>query len=128
MLTDRIHDHRTLLVAASVLGLLGQAGLWLLPGAAPWLWAVVLGFGQGAAFSLGLVLMVDYAATPAASARLAGMAFFCSYTVASLGPATMGAVRDRTGGFGAVWMALTLLMLAQIALAWFLRPGLRQVA
>ncbi len=127
VLTDRIHDHRTLLVAASVLGLLGQAGLWLAPGAAPWVWATVLGFGQGASFSLGLVLMVDYAQTPAASARLAGMAFFFSYGIASLGPATMGALRDATGGFQAVWMTLTLLMVGQIAVSAVLRPGLRRV-
>lgn len=126
-LTDRVHDRRVLLVASSVLGLAGQAGLWLAPGGAPWLWAVVLGLGQGAAFALGLVLMVDYAATPAASSRLAGMAFLFSYGLASLGPATMGAVRDATGGFDAVWMSLTLLMSAQVALAFALRPGLRKV-
>jgi CP family cyanate transporter-like MFS transporter len=123
-LTDRVHDHRALLLGASALGLVGQAGLWLAPGAAPWAWALVLGLGQGASFALGLVLMVDYAATPAASARLAGMAFFCSYTLASLGPATMGAVRDASGGFDAVWMLLTVLMLGQLALASLLRPTL----
>ena len=97
-LTDRIHDRRVLLAGASVLGLVGQAGLWLAPTAAPWGWALVLGLGQGASFALGLVLMVDYAVTPAASARLAGMAFFFSYSLASAGPATMGAIRDATGG------------------------------
>jgi CP family cyanate transporter-like MFS transporter len=124
VLTDRIHDHRALLIGASALGLFGQAGLWLAPGAAPWGWALVLGLGQGASFALGLVLMVDYAATPAASARLAGMAFFFSYTLASLGPATMGALRDATGGFDVVWMVLTLLMLGQLAVSWLLRPTL----
>jgi CP family cyanate transporter-like MFS transporter len=126
-LTDRIHDHRTLLLGASLLGLLGQVGLWLAPGAAPWAWAVVLGFGQGASFALGLVLMVDYAATPGASARLAGMAFFCSYSVASIGPAALGALHDATDGFAALWLVLALLMVVQTGLAWFLRPGLRQV-
>ncbi len=126
-LSDRIHDHRILLIGASMLGLVGQAGLWLAPATSPWAWAVVLGLGQGASFALGLVLMVDYAASPAASARLAGMAFFFSYSLASIGPATMGALRDATGDFRVVWMSLTLLMLVQIALSWRLRPGLRQV-
>jgi CP family cyanate transporter-like MFS transporter len=126
-LTDRVHDRRVLLVASSVLGLAGQAGLWLSPGGAPWAWATVLGLGQGAAFALGLVLMVDYAATPAASARLAGMAFLFSYGLASFGPAAMGAIRDATGGFDGVWMAMTLLMLAQLAFAFALRPGLAKV-
>jgi CP family cyanate transporter-like MFS transporter len=126
-LTDKIIDRRVLLLSASVLGLLGQAGLWLAPTAAPWVWATVLGFGQGASFALGLVLMVDYADTPAASARLAGMAFFFSYTIASFGPASMGAVRDLSGSFTAVWGTLTILMLAQVALSSLLRPGLRKV-
>lgn len=127
VLTDRINDHRLLLLGASALGLLGQLGLWLAPGAAPWAWALVLGFGQGAAFALGLVLMVDYARTPSASARLAGMAFFVSYTLASFGPATLGALRDATGGFTAVWMTLALLMVVQLGLCALLRPGLRAI-
>ena len=84
-----------------MLGLVGQAGLWLAPTAAPWVWALVLGLGQGAAFALGLVLMVDYAAHPRGQCPAGGMAFFFSYTLASLGPATMGALRDPTGGFTA---------------------------
>jgi MFS transporter, CP family, cyanate transporter len=126
-LTDRTTDHRLLLVVFSVLGFVGQAGLWLAPDLAPWVWAVVLGLGQGASFSLGLVLMVDYTDSPAASARLAGMAFFCSYTLASLGPATMGAVRDATGGFTTVWMLLAALMLAQLCVGLLLRPSLHKV-
>ena len=43
---------------------------------------------------------------------------------ASLGPATMGALRDATGGFEVVWMVLTLLMLGQLAVSWLLRPTL----
>ena len=126
-LTDKITDRRVLLLSAAALGLLGQSGLWLAPTAAPWVWATVLGLGQGASFALGLVLMVDYAGTPAASGRLAGMAFFVSYTIASFGPATMGAVRDVSGSFTAVWGALTILMLGQVAFSALLRPGLRKV-
>ncbi len=126
-LTDHVADRRVLLLVFSVLGLLGQAGLWLAPAGAPWLWAIVAGLGQGASFALGLVLMVDYSHTPAASSRLAGMAFLFSYTLASFGPATMGALRDLTDGFTAIWGTLTVLMLAQIGLAALLRPGLRKV-
>ena len=127
MLTDRVHEHRLLLFGAGGLGLLGLLGLWLAPEAAPWVWAVVLGLGQGAAFSLALVLIVDYGATPSGSGRLAGMAFLISYTLASLGPTTMGAVRDATGGFEAVWLSLVAVMFVQLALVRQLRPGLRQV-
>ena len=46
-LTDQITDRRVLLLSASVLGLLGQAGLWLAPAAAPWVWAIVAGLRPG---------------------------------------------------------------------------------
>jgi CP family cyanate transporter-like MFS transporter len=126
-LTDRVRDHRLLLVGASVLGLVAQLAMWLAPGSAPWVWVAVLGFAQGAAFATGLVLMVDYAATPAASARLAGMVFLFSYGIASLGPAGMGAVRDATGGFTGVWATLAVLMVAQLGFAALLRPTLPRV-
>ena len=55
------------------------------------------------------------------------MAFFFSYTIASFGPASMGAVRDVSGSFTAVWGTLAILMLAQVGLSALLRPGLRKV-
>ena len=80
---------------------------------------------------LGLTLLTAAAAVQDAHAqtnvRLAGMAFLFSYTLASFGPATMGALRDLTDGFTAIWGTLTVLMLAQIGLATLLRPGLRKV-
>jgi CP family cyanate transporter-like MFS transporter len=39
----------------------------------------------------------------------------------------MGALRDATGGFDVVWMSLAGVMVLQLTLAGFLRPGLRQV-
>jgi CP family cyanate transporter-like MFS transporter len=136
VLTDKVHDHRALLVPAAVLGLLGMMGLVLAPGTASagepsglvaWAVVVVLGLGQGAAFSLALVLLVDYAETPAGSGRLTAMAFFLSYTVASFGPTVTGALRDLTGSFQAIWVMMAVLMLVQIALATQMRPALAKV-
>lgn len=124
VLTDRVHEHRLLLMPAGLMGLVGMLGLLLAPTAAPWLWVVVTGLGQGAAFSLALVLLVDYAATPEASGRLTAMCFFFSYSVASVGPLTMGAVLDWSHGFRGVWLVLSLLMLVQCAVVLLLRPGL----
>ena len=55
------------------------------------------------------------------------MAFLVSYTVASLGPATMGAVEDATGSFSVLWALLALVALPQLAVSSRLRPGLTQV-
>jgi MFS transporter, CP family, cyanate transporter len=127
VLTDKIHDHRALLVPAAVLGLVGMLGLLLAPDAAAWVWVVVLGLGQGAAFSLALVLLVDYAETPAGSGRLTAMAFFVSYTIASFGPTVTGALRDLTGDFHVIWLLMALMMLVQIALVLEMKPDLRKV-
>ena len=121
--TDRVGDWRVPLVGAAVFGLVGQTGVWAAPDAAPWLWAVLLGVAQGASFAIGLVLLVRYAVSPAAAARFTAMAFLVSYTVASMGPTTMGAVRDLSGGYSSIWLVLAVLMLAQLGFALLLRPG-----
>ena len=127
VLTDKIHDHRALLMPAAILGLAGMLALLLAPDAAAWVWVIVLGLGQGAAFSLALVLLVDYAETPAGSGRLTAMVFFVSYTIASFGPTATGAIRDLTGDFHVIWLLMALLMLVQIALTLQMRPDLRKV-
>jgi CP family cyanate transporter-like MFS transporter len=127
VLTDKIHDHRALLLPAAGFGLAGMLALLLAPDAAPWLSVCILGLGQGAAFSLALVLLVDYAETPAGSGRLTAMAFFVSYTLASFGPTVTGALRDLTGGFHIIWLLMTVMMVAQIALATQMRPDLAKV-
>jgi CP family cyanate transporter-like MFS transporter len=130
VLTDRVHDHRTLLVPAACLGLLGMLGLLVSSDTAAAAWGSVclLGLGQGAGFSLALVLLVDYAETPADSGRLTAMTFFVSYTIASFGPTVMGALRDLTGGFAVIWAVMALLALVQIALAAQMKPDLAKVA
>jgi len=127
VLTDRIHDHRAVLMPAAGLGLVGMLGLLLAPDTAAWVWVSVLGLGQGAAFSLALVLLVDYAQTPAGSGRLTAMAFFVSYTIASFGPTVTGALRDLTGDFQVIWLLMALMMVVQMALAMQMRPGLPKV-
>ena len=126
-LLDHVGDARVLLVAATLLGGSGEVGVWLAPEAAPWVWALLLGAGQGACFALGLALLVRYAATPRDSARLTAMAFLVSYTVASFGPATMGAVEDVTGSFAVLWALLALVSVPQLVFALRLRPGLPAV-
>lgn len=122
-ITDRVGDWRIPLVGAGLIGLAGQAGVWAAPEAAPWLWAILLGTAQGAAFSVGLVLLVRYAVSPAAAARLTAMVFLISYTVASMGPTTMGAVRDLTGGYSAIWLVLAALMFVQLVAGLALKPS-----
>ncbi|WP_235508747.1 CynX/NimT family MFS transporter [Terrabacter sp. Root85] len=127
VVSDRTRDMRRLLWLAAVLGIAGSVGIWVAPLSAPWVWAVVTGLGQGAAFSLALVLLVRYARTPEASGRLTGMAFLISYGLASIGPLAMGLVRDVTGSLSLVWGILAAIGVVQLFVVQRLRPDLRRV-
>ena len=127
VLSDRATDLRRLLLVSAGLGIIGCLAIFTAPEAAPWLWAMVLGLGQGAAFSLALVLLVRYALTPEASGRLTGMAFLFSYSVASVGPFAMGLVRDVTGGLSLVWIVLAAIGVVQGLVVVRMRPDLRRV-
>ncbi|MCY7373713.1 MAG: MFS transporter [Spirochaetaceae bacterium] len=122
-LADRVTDRRPLLAGALALTLIGVAGVVVAPTAAPWLWVSLMGMGQGAGFALGLVKLVDYAPSPAASARLSALVFFFSYSLASLGPFVFGVTRDLTHGFRVPYALLLVAALAQLSLVPRLRPG-----
>ena len=126
LLADRVRDRRVLLLSASVFGAAGLLGLAVAPEAAPWVWMVLLGMGQGPAFSLGMVLLIDYSRTPQGSGRLAAMVLFVSYSIAAWGPTAMGAVRDAAGGFRAVWLMLLALAVTQTILVTRFRRDRRQ--
>lgn len=126
-LLDRFHDPRVLLFGATTLGAFGEVGVWLAQDTAPWVWALLLGAGQGACFALGLGLLVRYAATARDSARLTAMAFLVSYTIASAGPATGGAVRDATGSYSWIWALLAVVALPQLLAVRRLRPDAARV-
>ena len=123
---DHVPDPRVLIVAATAVGGMGELG-WLAPDGAPWLWARLLGAGQGGCFSLGLALLVRLAVTPRDSARLTAMVFLVSYSLASLGPTTMGLVADVSGSYGPLWALLALVAVPQLVVATRLRPGLARV-
>lgn len=122
-LADRVRDRRPLVALALGLSAMGLLGVVIAPTAAPWLWVSLLGLGQGAGFALGLVKLVDYAPTPAASARLSALVFLLSYSVASLGPFVFGAVHDLTDSFRAPYLLLLGVVAGQLTLVRRLRPG-----
>lgn len=81
--------------------LVGLAGCLFAPVATIWLWAAVLGFGQGALFAVALTIIVLRSADTPTAARLSAMAQGIGYTFASLGPLLMGLLRTFTGGWAA---------------------------
>jgi CP family cyanate transporter-like MFS transporter len=94
----------TALTAAGLLGLL------LAPTAAPWLWVVILGMGQGSSFPLSLTIMVMRSPTPDATTALSSMAQTIGYLVAALGPLLVGILHSATGGWTAPLLLLLVLL------------------
>ena len=127
LLVDRVRDLRALIGPAGIITVLGALGLTLWPQAAPVLWVVVLGVGLGSGFTLLLVLLVVYAATPSASARLTAMVFLVSYPLSALGPMVFGWVADLSGGMRASWGLVLLVAVVQLSLVVQMSPRRRQV-
>ncbi len=98
---DHVWTRRTWLAAAASLQLASLLGIALLPGAG-WLWAVLLGLSIGPLFPLTMTLPLDASERPAEVAALAGMMLGFGYVLSSTSPIVLGAVRDLSGGFGAV--------------------------
>ena len=122
-LADRVADRRWLVGASVGCALVGLVGVAAAPDAAPLLWVGLIGLGQGGGFALGMVKLVDYAPSPAASARLSALVFLVSYSVASLGPFGFGALHDVTDGYSWPFAGLAILAAVQLALVPRLRPG-----
>lgn len=100
-LAARTRDQRALAVA--LLGLtvgallvlaLGPSGVALPAG-------MLLGFGLGGVFGLGLTIIVLRARDAASAGDLAAMSQSVGYTVAALGPLGFGLAHDLTGGWTA---------------------------
>ncbi|WP_433857333.1 CynX/NimT family MFS transporter [Streptomyces kronopolitis] len=111
VLAGRMRRQRLLGVAVSALMACGVAGLLLAPVAGAWLWAALLGVGQGGALGLALTMMVLRSGDAHTAARLSGMAQTGGYLLAAAGPLVLGAVHQATGG----WSVPLILLLAVCA-------------
>jgi len=102
-------------VGLAALVLVAMLALIFAPLSGRWVWAVLLGCGQGGAFALALSLIVMRSANAHVTAQLSAMAQGWGYALAAFGPLFAGLLRGWTGGFEAT--ALLLVLLAA-AMAW----------
>ncbi|WP_287881442.1 MFS transporter [Aquitalea sp.] len=105
LLAHRGADQRLPIACVMVLTLAGLLGMLYAPINQLWLWAVLLGIGQGGAFSLALSLLVLRAPDAHVAAHLSGMAQGVGYTVAACGPLAAGIIHDVAGRWAPVgWL------------------------
>jgi MFS transporter, CP family, cyanate transporter len=109
-LAARARDQRGLAVASSLLPAAGFAGILVAPIWGAYLWALLLGVGQGALFALALTFVVLRSASSATAARLSAMSQSAGYLIAAGGPVLVGLVRDAAGWSAAIGLLLALLV------------------
>jgi CP family cyanate transporter-like MFS transporter len=106
-------DQRGLVVACAVCAALGWIGILLTPMSLPYLWAVLLGLGQGASFPLALTMIVLRGGTVTSTASLSTLVQSVGYLLAAFAPLGLGALHDATGAWTAPVIVLLALMLPQ---------------
>ena len=114
-------SRRMMLALAAVSALAGLLGLVAIPGAAVG-WAIALGLGMGAIFTLVLTLPTDISHDPRAVGAIASLMFLIGYPMASAGPFVLGAARDLTGSFSVSLWVLVAVAAAMLPLIATLTP------
>lgn len=94
-------DQRAVCVVLAVDATVALLGLLFAPLSLVWLWAPLLGIGQGGLFAAAMMLMVLRSPDARAAAGLSGMAQGVGYVLASGGPLLVGLLHAWTGGFDA---------------------------
>ncbi len=96
-LATRGRDQRLAIALALALTLTGLLGCLYSPVGGLWGFAVVLGLGQGATFSLALSLIVLRTPDSHVASQLSSMAQGVGYTLAGFGPLAVGLLHDWSG-------------------------------
>lgn len=99
-LCARIANPFPVVIVCAACYLIGFAGLYFAPMAAPIVWVVVLGLGPST-FPMALTLINLRTRSHVGSSALSGFTQGIGYTVACLGPLLFGVFHDATDGYAA---------------------------
>lgn len=102
----RSRDQRLAIAVIVALIAVGYVGVDVAPLAAPYVWVVFMGVGQGACFPVALTLMALRAGGPAEAVGLSAFSQAVGYMIAIAGPLGLGAIHAATGAW---WPAKTFL-------------------
>jgi len=115
-LAARAHDQRRFVLAVVGCILVGWLGVLFDATGAPYLWAILLGVGQNAAFPLALTMIVLRGGSLTNTAGLSTLVQTVGYLVAALGPLAIGAVHELTGSWTPSLLVLIGLLVPQLLL------------
>ncbi len=113
LLVRRRRDQRWLIWVSSVMCAVGLAGFILWPLELTLLWVGIFGFGSGMTLSLGLAFIGLRSPDSDVAADLSGMAQSVGYSVAALGPISVGILFDLIGDWT---IPMSFILISTIAL------------
>jgi CP family cyanate transporter-like MFS transporter len=111
---SRLADQRLLVVLCMSCVALGFTGLLIAPVGGAWVWAVLIGVGQNAAFPLAQIMIQLRSPSVRATAGLSTMAQSVGYLIAAIGPLGMGALHDLTNSWTPAVAVLLALLVPQV--------------
>jgi len=111
LVAARAREQGPIALAMAAVTLLGYGGLLLAPASAPELWAILIGFGQGASFPLALTMIVLRSGSAQLTSGVSTHVQGGGYLLAAAGPFLFGALHDATGSWTA---SIVLLMVALV--------------
>ncbi|MBD0743714.1 MFS transporter [Streptomyces sp. CBMA152] len=109
----RMRNQGPIVAVLGACGLAGYAGLYFAPAAGAWAWALLLGISN-CAFPLALTMIGMRSRTGTGVVRLSAFAQSTGYLISIPGPTLVGALYDRTGGWGLPIALMAGLMVPQI--------------
>lgn len=122
-LSDKYGGRRPWLAGTASLFVASVVGLATVP-AAGYAWALLVGVAQGGTFALVMTLPLDFGDTRERVGALVGLMLGVGYSVVSLSPFALGALRDETGSYDVVLWACASLAGVMVVLVNLLpRPG-----
>jgi CP family cyanate transporter-like MFS transporter len=121
----RLPDQRWVAAGLTLVTGFGYVGLASAPASTPWLWASLIGIGNGA-FPLALTMIGLRTRTASHTAALSGFTQSVGYLLAAAGPLAFGALHEATGGW-TVPIALMGLFLVPQSVAGYLAGRDRKV-
>ena len=111
VIADKMKNQVMIALISSGLILMGIAGLLAGFSALSILWIIMLGIGNGSAFSLSMMFFTLRTKDGYEAAELSGMAQSFGYLLAALGPVMVGGLQDMTGSWS---LPLTLLICVSV--------------
>jgi len=110
----RARDQRAFVWGFVICIAAGWIGVLVAPMSVPYLWVVLLGFGQNAAFPLALTLIVLRGGTITSTAGLSTLVQTVGYLIAAVAPFAIGAVHDISGSWTPALFVLLALLVPQL--------------